>query len=73
MNTQRCLRLGCATLFATLIIGGFSGRAASAQSFSTEAAHAAAGASPELVGALSKDVTKSDGANVGNLLASVLK
>jgi hypothetical protein len=66
----------------------------SSTSFSTDAAHAAAGASPELVGALSKKiggapeqaeltakavpiltsfVTKSGGANVGNLLASVLK
>ena len=56
MVTQRCLMLGCATLFAISVIGGLAGQTASAQSFSTDAARAAAGASPELVAALSEEI-----------------
>lgn len=56
MVRQQGLRLGCAALFALAITGGISGRPASAQAFSTEAARAGAQASPELVNALSKEI-----------------
>jgi hypothetical protein len=55
MLGQRCFRIGCVSMFAIAITGGFTGRAASAQAFSTDAARAGAQASPELVAALSKD------------------
>jgi hypothetical protein len=56
MNGPLLLRLACTALFAISILGGFMAPTASAQGFSTDAARAAAQASPELVGALSKEM-----------------
>jgi hypothetical protein len=59
MTPQGCLKLLCATLVAVSTIGGFAGAAASAQSFSTDAARAAVNGSPQLVSALSKEIGSS--------------
>jgi len=75
MNGQRCLRLGSAAVFAVAITGGLTGRTASAQAFSTAAAHSAAEASPELVGALSKEIgaTPEQSAGAAGALFGVAK
>src|SRR6187431_945117 len=75
MNGQRCLRLGSAAVFAVAITGGLTGRTASAQAFSTAAAHSAAEASPELVGALSKEIgaTPEQAAGAAGALFGVAK
>ena len=75
MVRQQSLRLGCAALFALGITGGISGRPASAQAFSTEAARAGAQASPELVNALSKEIgaTPEQSAGAAGALFGVAK
>jgi len=71
----RGLRLGCAAVFAVAITGGITGRSASAQAFSTEAARSASQASPELVAALSKEIgaTPEQSAGAAGALFGVAK
>src|SRR5262245_16724924 len=75
MIGQRGLRLGCAAVFAAAITGGITGRSASAQAFSTEAARSASQASPELVAALSKEIgaTPEQSAGAAGALFGVAK
>ena len=75
MVRQQSLRVGCAALLALAITGGISGRAASAQAFSTDAARAGAQASPELVAALSKEMgtTPEQSAGAAGALFGVAK
>jgi hypothetical protein len=56
MSGKQILKFACAAMLAVAITGGFTGKPASAQAFSTDAARAAAQASPELVSALSKEI-----------------
>jgi hypothetical protein len=75
MVRQQGLKFGWAALFALAITGGLTGRAASAQAFSTEAARAGAQASPELVNALSKEIgaTPEQSAGAAGALFGVAK
>ena len=75
MIGQRCLRIGCVSVFAMAITGGFTGQTASAQAFSTDAARSAAQASPELVDALSKEIgaTPEQSAGAAGALFGVAK
>lgn len=75
MIGQALLRFACAAVFAVAITGGIAGPSASAQAFSTEAARAAAQASPELVAALSKEIgaTPEQSAGAAGALFGVAK
>jgi hypothetical protein len=75
MISKRSFRFGCAAVFAIAITGGLTGRAASAQAFSTDAARSAAQASPELVSALSKEIgaTPEQSAGAAGALFGVAK
>ena len=75
MISKRGFRLGCAALFAIAITGGMTGRVASAQAFSTDAARSAAQANPELVAALSKEIgaTPEQSAGAAGALFGVAK
>jgi hypothetical protein len=56
MNRQRCLRIVCASLVALSLSTASTGVSYGAQDLTAAAQEAAAKASPELVGALSKEI-----------------